>query len=89
MIQATERGAPKGRKPIEWKLVTDLPTRTRSEAVEKIDWYAMRWKMEVFHKILKSGCLVESPNYARLIGWPISWRFSVFLSRASKEPFAS
>ncbi len=55
VIHATEQGAPKGRKPIEWKWITDLPARTRSEAVEKIDWYAMRWKIEVFHKILKSG----------------------------------
>ena len=59
VIHATERGAPKGRKPIEWKLITDLPARTRAEAVEKIDWYAMRWKIEVFHKILKSGCRAE------------------------------
>jgi hypothetical protein len=59
VIHATERGAPKGRKPIDWKLMTDLPARTRSEAVEKIDWYAMRWKIEVFHKILKSGCRAE------------------------------
>jgi Transposase DNA-binding len=59
VIHATERGAPKGRKPIEWKLMTDLPARSRSEAVEKIDWYAMRWKIEVFHKILKSGCRAE------------------------------
>jgi hypothetical protein len=59
VIHATERGAPKGRKPIEWKLMTDLPALTRSQAVEKIDWYAMRWKIEVFHKILKSGCRAE------------------------------
>lgn len=25
IIHATERGAPEGRKPIEWKLITDLP----------------------------------------------------------------
>jgi hypothetical protein len=33
VIHATERGVPKGRKPIEWKLITDLPARTRSEAL--------------------------------------------------------
>jgi hypothetical protein len=59
VIHATERGAPKGRKPIEWKLMTDLPARTRAQAIEKIDWYALRWKIEVFHKILKSGCRAE------------------------------
>ena len=59
VIHATERGAPKGRKPIEWKLMTDLPACSRSEAIEKLDWYALRWKVEVFHKILKSGCRAE------------------------------
>ncbi|MGJ0506232.1 MAG: hypothetical protein ACR652_03680 [Methylocystis sp.] len=56
VIYATERGAPKGRKPIVWKLITDLPVRGRAEAVEKINWYAMRCKIEMFHKVLKSGC---------------------------------
>lgn len=59
VIHAQERGAPKGRKPIEWKLITDLPVRSRQDAVEKLDWYALRWKIEVFHKILKSGCKAE------------------------------
>ncbi|WP_244485715.1 IS4 family transposase [Bradyrhizobium tropiciagri] len=59
VIHASERGAPRGRKPIEWKLMTDLPVHGRSEAIEKINWYALRWKIEVFHKILKSGCRAE------------------------------
>jgi len=59
VIHASERNPPKGRKPLEWKLMTDLPVRTRAEAIEKINWYAMRWKIEVFHKVLKSGCKAE------------------------------
>lgn len=59
VLHATERGAPKGRKPIEWKLLTDLPVRKPAEAIEKINWYAKRWKIELFHKILKSGCKAE------------------------------
>ncbi len=43
-------------EPIDWKLITNLPVRSRAEAIEKLDWYAMRWKIETFHKILKSGC---------------------------------
>lgn len=42
-----------------WKLITNLAVRSGSEAIEKINWYAMRWKIEVFHKILKSGCKAE------------------------------
>ena len=40
-------------------LITDLAVRSRSAAIKKINWYAMRWKIEVFHKILKSGYKAE------------------------------
>lgn len=59
VIHAQERTAPKNRKKIDWKLLTDLPVQSRRDAIEKLEWYAMRWKIEVFHKILKSGCRAE------------------------------
>jgi hypothetical protein len=55
VLHATERNPPKERDRIDWKLITNLPVRSRMEAVEKLRWYAMRWKIETFHKILKSG----------------------------------
>jgi hypothetical protein len=36
-----------------------LPIASRAEAIEKLQWYALRWKIETFHKILKSGCRAE------------------------------
>ncbi|WP_407175625.1 hypothetical protein [Bradyrhizobium sp. STM 3562] len=59
VIHAEERGTPKNRKKIDWKLITDLPVGSRTDAIEKLEWYALRWKIEVFHKILKSGCKAE------------------------------
>lgn len=59
VIHAEERGTPANRDKIIWKLITDLPVRSRRDAVEKIQWYALRWKIEVFHKVLKSGCKAE------------------------------
>jgi hypothetical protein len=59
VIHAHERDVPPGRSGIEWKLLTNLSVRSRAEAIEKLDWYAMRWKIETFHKILKSGCKAE------------------------------
>jgi hypothetical protein len=59
VLHAQERGTPKNRKKIEWKLITDLPVGSRADAIEKIEWYALRWKIELFHKILKSGCKAE------------------------------
>jgi hypothetical protein len=59
VIHAEERGTPKDRERIVWKLITNLPITNKAEAIEKLDWYAMRWKIESFHKILKSGCRAE------------------------------
>jgi Transposase DNA-binding/Transposase DDE domain len=59
VLHATERGKPRGRDPIDWKLITNLPVTSRAEAIEKLQWYALRWKIEIFHKILKSGCQAE------------------------------
>ena len=59
VLHARECGAPEGRPPIDWRLITDLPVTTPAEAIEKLDWYAQRWKIELFHKILKSGCRAE------------------------------
>ncbi len=59
VIEARERSGPRGRERIDWKLVTDLPVASRHEAIEKVQWYAQRWKIETFHKILKSGCKAE------------------------------
>ncbi|OYD53842.1 IS4 family transposase [Thauera propionica] len=60
VLHATEHGTPVGRERIEWKLLTDLPVTSCAEAVEKLDWYALRWRIETFHKILKSGCRAEA-----------------------------
>lgn len=60
VIHAREARKPRGRERVEWKLVTDLAINSPEEAVEKLQWYAQRWKIELFHKILKSGCHVEA-----------------------------
>src|SRR3990170_7376296 len=60
VIHAEEKGKPKNRDKIMWKLLTDLSVTSLADAIEKINWYAMRWKIELFHKILKSGCKAES-----------------------------
>jgi hypothetical protein len=60
VIHAREREKPRGREQVDWKLITNLPVRSRKDALEKLSWYAMRWKIETFHKILKSGCRAEA-----------------------------
>ena len=55
-----EINPPKEVKALEWMLLTNIPITNFEEAIEKMNWYRLRWGIEVFHKILKSGCQVES-----------------------------
>ncbi len=84
-IHAKERNAPKEREKIDWKLLTDLPVRSCLDAIEKLEWYAQRWKIETFHKILKSGCKAEEAKLTTagrlvnliailcILSWRIFW----------------
>src|SRR5580658_10448814 len=97
-IHASERDTPKDREKIDWKLLTDLPVRTRQEATEKLDWYAQRWKIETFHKILKSGCRAEEAKLRTaerlvnliavlcILGWRIFWMTMINRSVQATPP---
>lgn len=58
-VAAIELHVPKGFEEITWYLLTDIPVQNFEQACEKFTWYTHRWNVEVFHKILKSGCKVE------------------------------
>lgn len=58
-ILVTEQNPTDKNEPLEWKLITNVPTTSFDEALERIRWYRLRWQIEVFHRILKTGCDVE------------------------------
>ena len=58
-VLVTERNVPPGVEPVEWLLLTDLPIDTVENVLLIIDYYTCRWQIEIFFRILKSGCKVE------------------------------
>jgi len=72
-------------EPIEWLLLTNTAVRSLEEVVQVVGWYCCRWQIEVYHKVLKSGCTVEAcrlqtadrlQNYIALMGvvaWRLHW----------------
>lgn len=80
---------------IDWMLLTNIPINTFEKALEKIRWYCLRWKIEVFHKILKSGLKVEDCRLSEanrlirylsimsIVAWRIFWITTI--SRACPE----
>jgi hypothetical protein len=94
-LHATERGKPKNRDPINWKLITDLPVTSRASVLEKLLWYALSWRIENFHKTLKSGCRTEQSKLRTaerlvnlmamfcILSWRIFWL--TMISRAAEN----
>ncbi|EEP9809377.1 IS4 family transposase, partial [Salmonella enterica subsp. diarizonae] len=91
-IHAREENETPGRNHLEWKLLTNILVVCNNDAIEKLEWYTHRWKIETFHKVLKSGCKAEdsklrtAERLSKLISCfcIISWR-SFWLTMVSRE----
>jgi hypothetical protein len=82
-------------QPLEWMLLTSVAVASLTDAVERVRWYAARWGIEVFHRVLKSGCQIEERQLGtadRLqaclaIDAVVAWRIHhlTWLGRATPE----
>lgn len=54
---------------LEWMLLTNVAINNVADAQKAIQWYKLRWQIECYHRVLKSGCKVEDcrlESYERL-----------------------
>ena len=63
-VWVIEERPPADAEPVEWLLLTTCPVETAADAEARVAWYACRWGIEVWHKILKSGCQIEARQLA-------------------------
>jgi hypothetical protein len=63
VIWAIEIDPPEGVEPVEWLLLTSVATTTLEQAIERLSWYARRWTIETWHRVLKSGCQIEARQF--------------------------
>ena len=54
-----EEDAPAGLKPIEWFLLTTMEITSPEQAERLAGWYCLRWRIEDWHRVLKTGCRIE------------------------------
>jgi len=59
-VLAQELDPPSDTDALEWMLLTTVAVKNKDDAFERLQWYARRSGIEVFHRILKSGCQVEA-----------------------------
>ena len=66
VVQVREVDPPPDDEPVEWLLVTTLQIATAEQIREVIQYYAVRFMVEVLFRILKSGCRVEQRRFEHL-----------------------
>jgi hypothetical protein len=58
-IYVRETAPPADEPPLEWMLLPNLPIENFEQAYEKVQWYWLRWRIEMSHKVLKAGFRIE------------------------------
>jgi len=94
VIHAVESAPPEGAQPVEWFLLTTVDIRSAEDAVQCLRWYCLRWRIEDFHRVLKSGCGVEQIAHetaerirrAIAINLVIAWRIMLMTLLGRETP---
>ena len=66
VVFVREEHPPQGEEPIEWMLLTTLSISTLDLVRRVIQYYTVRWMIEVFFRTLKSGCRIEERRFETL-----------------------
>lgn len=92
-VLTEEEHPPSGvEEAISWLLLTTVAIHSFEEACERIQWYTCRWVVEMYHKVLKSGCRVEErqfDDYETIVRYlavdgVVAWRV-LYLTMISRE----
>lgn len=94
LLHAREENPPKDAKPLKWFLLTTLPINCLEDAAKVLSYYAKRWRIEDWHRILKTCCRVEEPAHEdaeclkRLlaINMVIAWRIHLMTLLGREVP---
>ena len=63
-VSLVEKHPPPGAAAIQWLLLTTIEVRSIKQAMKCVRWYCLRWRIEEWHRVLKSGCrILEHQNH--------------------------
>jgi transposase-like protein/transposase Tn5 family protein/DDE family transposase len=66
VVLVREIDPPADDEPVEWLLLTTLPIETAEQVRQIVQYYTVRFLIEVFFRVLKSGCRVEGRRFEHL-----------------------
>jgi hypothetical protein len=63
-IYLVEKNPPPGAVALQWLLLTTIEVRSIKQALQCIRWYCRRWRIEEWHRVMKSGGkILEHQNH--------------------------
>ena len=94
IVHALEENPPANAKPIEWFLLTTMKISSAEKAEQCLRWYVLRWRIEDWHRVLKSGCRIEDLQHktverlrrAIAINLVIGWRIMLMTLMGRETP---
>jgi hypothetical protein len=66
VVLVCEPNPPAGEVPIEWILLTSLPIDTPEQVRKVVEYYCVRWNIEILFRTLKGGCRVEHRRFEHI-----------------------
>jgi len=63
IVRVWEVDPPEGEERLEWSLITNEPIQSVDDAHRVVGWYEHRWIVAAYHKVLKTGLNIESPQF--------------------------
>lgn len=92
VVLVQEVDPPSGEPPVQWILVTTLPIGTLEEVRRVVEYYCVRWNVEILFRTLKSGCRIERRRFEHVdrvcrcmaLYLIVAWR-TLFVCRMGRE----
>ena len=66
VVLVRESDPPAGDVPVEWLLLTTLPIDDAEQVRQIVQYYSVRFMIEVLFRVLKSGCRVEERRFEHI-----------------------
>jgi Domain of unknown function (DUF4338)/Transposase DNA-binding len=93
-IYLVEKNPPAGATAVRWMLLTSIPVVSVKQALKCVQWYCRRWRIEEWHRVMKSGCkILEHQNHtagvlqrAIAIDAVIAWRIMLLALLGREVP---
>jgi hypothetical protein len=63
VVLVGEPNPPAGEPAVEWILVTTLPIDQIDQVRQVVEYYCVRWNIEILFRTLKSGCRIEQRRF--------------------------